>query len=308
MIRKHHLSPVVLAGALLSSGFAQPASAMTASIGGIPVGEGLSFQTVTLWLGTGASGGGFATGSEALSAFGRVEFAGGVGAQTIWQASPTSPELTLVLDGFTAGATSTITGEVKTTAFDGGSLRIYADPARNTYSPAPASFTPAAFADGALWLDLRARPSNMPGASSSTLFAINYGSAAKSPSFISASASFDVVGGAAAAPFDTNQFDGADLMFNLAVSLQPGTPGLDYRGSAQITASTVVPVPPSVLLLGSALASAFALRRQGDAGDRGTRRETRRRENLGFQGSRISAAAPTSKWTLFLTATRWPCR
>ncbi len=261
MMRKR-LSSVVLAATLLSSVCAKSVSAMTVSVEGIPVGEGRSFQTVTLWLGTDAPGGDFATGSEAFSAFGRVEFAGGVGAQTIWQASPTSPELTLVLDGFTAGATSTITGEVKTTPFDGGSLRIYADPARNAYSTAPASFTPTAFADGALWLDLRARPISAPGTPSSTLFAITFGSADKTPSFISASASFDVVGGAAAAFFDTNQFDGADLMFNLAVSLQPGTPGLDYRGSAQITASTVVPLPPSVLLLGSALAAVGAFRRR----------------------------------------------
>ncbi len=235
---------------------------MTASIEGVPVGEGLSFQTITLWLGAGTQGGGFATGSEAWSAFGRVEFIGGGGAQTLWQASPTSPELTLVLDGFTAGATNVIAGEVKTTAFEGGSLRVYADPARNTYATASASFTPAAFTDGTLWLDLRARPSNVPGVSPSTLLATSFGPAGANPAFISASASFDVVGGAAAALFDTNQFGGGDLMLNLAVSLQPGTPGLDYRGAAQITASTVVPLPPSALLLGSALASVAAFRRR----------------------------------------------
>ena len=201
-------------------------------------------------------------GSEALSALGRVEFIGGAGAQTLWRASPTSPELTLVLGGFTAGATSTLAGEVKTTVFEGGSLRVYADPARNTDATASASVKPAAFADGALWLDLRARASNAPGASPSTLLATSFGPAGANPAFISASASFDVVGGAAAALFDTNQFGGGDLMLNLAVSLQPGTPGFDYRGAAQLTASTVVPLPASVLLLGSALASVVAFRRR----------------------------------------------
>lgn len=260
MLRKH-VSSVALAASLLSSASGQSASAMTVSIEGIPVGERLSFQTVTLWLGTGASGGGFETGTEGLSAFGRVEFVGGGGAQTIWQASPASPELTLVLDGFTARATNAMAGEATTTVFDGGRLRIYADAARNTYWMSSTSFTPAAFTDGALWLDLSARPRNASGAAPTTLLATTFGSAGTSPAFISAAASFDVVGGAAAALFDTNQFGGADLGLNLSVSLQPGTPGLGYRGSAQITASTVVSLPPSALLFGSALASAFAFRR-----------------------------------------------
>lgn len=260
---RRYLAGVALAAALLSGPSGQSASAMTVSIEGIPVGDGLSFQTVTLWLGTGASGDGFETGTEDLSAFGRVEFIGGGGSQTIWQASPPSPELTLVLEGFTARATNAMAGEVTTTVFDGGSLRIYADPARNTYSTAPASITPAAFTDGALWLDLRARPTNASGAAPTTLLATTFGSAGTSPAFISAAATFDVVGGAAAWLFDTNRLGGGDLIFNLAVSLQPGTPGLDYRGAAQITASTAVPLPPSVLFLGSALASAAVLRRRG---------------------------------------------
>ena len=252
-------SLVAAAFAAVSAVLTHSAVAATVSAG-IPLVDGPMFQTVTLWLQPGAQGAG-----QTLTAVGRVEAIHSSAGATVWQSTPSTPELTMLLSGFSAISEFGIAEGLSITTFTAGTLRLYADPARNS-NPTTGAIDPSSFADGSLFLDLVPQSLSGTGAATTTLIAVSSRPGGGAPDFISASGAFNVVGGAAASFFDTNQYasvSGADLLFNFSVGLQPAALGWDYRGSAQLGGTSAVPLPGSLLMLVSALAPVLLRHRRG---------------------------------------------
>jgi hypothetical protein len=221
---------------------------------GIPLTDGPLFQTATLWLDLTEAGSGLG-----FSAVGRVETITSTGSVTLWQSGPETPELTFRIGDFSPISEVTLPGGLTLFNFEGGALRFYADPSRNTYAKSPL-FTASNFDDGSLFLDLRPR-----GDSTNTTLTAVVSTDGNGPSFISASGNFDVVGGVAATFFDTNWNDAGgatDLIFSFSASFQPSAFGWDYRGIASGSGSSVVPLPASLLLMASAMTAALGLRRR----------------------------------------------
>lgn len=154
-------------------------------------------------------------------------------------------ELTFTFDGFTPIST---VGNV--TSYGGGQVNIFVNFAPSTINPNdPTTMNDGNTGLGALWLSLDGHAFN----GATLLGTVN----AISPPNLSGLGQLDVVGGLAAANFDTNQqVDGSDLSFSTSFTTPfPGEGISHVAGTGNFFGSTiaVVPEPGSVAMMGLGL-------------------------------------------------------
>ncbi|MBB3219274.1 PEP-CTERM sorting domain-containing protein [Pseudoduganella umbonata] len=161
-------------------------------------------------------------------------------------------ELTIVYGGYTP---STVTGN--TTLYTGGFVNIFVNNGPSTINPAdPLSMNDGNVGLGTLWLSLAGHEyegATLRGTVNSTL-----------PPNLSGLGQLDVVGGVAAAYFDTNaQVDGSDLSFSSSFTQPfPGTTNHVVGTGNFYGMTSPVPEPGTYMMMGAGLLTLAALRRR----------------------------------------------
>ena len=167
-------------------------------------------------------------------------------------------ELTFTFGGFTPIGSNPIPSTSNSTVlYTGGFVRVYVDTTPEITNPSdPTTLSLANTGDGNLWLDLAGHP---VGANNLTL------TGTVTPDTLAGQGLLDVVGGLAAANFNTNtRGDGSDFSFTNSFSLFfPQGNLLNAAGTGNFFSNSIaIPEPASLALAGVALLGAGLARRR----------------------------------------------
>jgi len=270
---------------------AAPMSASAITIDGITFSEGSVFERINLAEGKKGGGPITALGDE-LVGIGKVTSIEDGLANETWSDGDNGRELTIYFEKFIAETISITTsidsnGNSTTDAiigFSGGVIKIFSDAVEDFSFAGAQAAGIASATGGSLFLELAGSPIGGVGPSGNPITLLSSSRCAGvgcNPLLTSISGgltglgNLDVVGGSAAAYFDTNVFgcdasagapcpDDADKTFSSSGQLNPLAPanGWAFRGTGEVQDFAVIPEPGTLALLGAGLVGIAARRRK----------------------------------------------